>query len=365
MGKTFLEWVPSSVRWLIKPALFGSVGLHLLLLLMPLPQRPSAPDLLTQAESTQIRLTDLPKTLPKQPPPTPKPTALKAATPSKPSPSITPQQRSAARPTLPIQPTLQRSLPSVNSETLPRPIAKPIVPAPASAPPSPEPIASPDPVPPPSIPFADIPLVAGAQTGCFGLGTCHQVVGTNFRTTGQTLEGQLKAQGYTIKSRDDLEETGREVYEISKNQETRYLNVLSSDLGSTIYLVTTQPITLDNLQNSETLKSELATILNSFPGTTTASPTQIAQPDAFFAGPAPRPEAETGLHLVPGNSPAQLLNSLETQLHSQSFTLTEAGGYGGGRLYEVTKDAFTGYLSLVPTTDRSSTIVVLWTNLPS
>lgn len=357
MGKTFLEWVPSSVRWLIRPALLSSVGLHLLLVFMPLPERSSEPASLTQVDSDQIRLTRLPKQ--SSPPPKPMVAAKPVATP-KPSPSIARLQRPAARPPSLLQPTLQPLPKSVNSETLPQPVAKTPVPTPPPAP-----ITSADPVPPPSLPFADIPLLSGAQTGCFGLGTCHQVDGTNFRATGQALEEQLQAQGYRIKARDDLEETGRQVYELSKGNETRFLNILSSDLGSTIYLVTTQPITLNNLQNSETLKSELATILNSLPGTTTANPTQMAQPEAFFAGPSPRPEAEAGLHLVPGNSPAQLLSSLENQLHSQSFTLTEAGGYGGGRLYEVTKDAFTGYLSLVPTTDHSSTIVVLWTNLPS
>lgn len=215
------------------------------------------------------------------------------------------------------------------------------------------------------MPFADLPLLTGSQTGCFGLGTCHEITdGTNFRTAGQTLEQALQAQGYTVKPREDLEETGRKVYELTKGNKTRYLNVLSSDVGSTIYLVTPQPVSLDQLQTSETHKAELEAILDSI-SSGSVNPTQLTQPEAFFAGTTPRPETGSQLRLVAGRSPQELLNGLTGSLQAQNFTLTEAGGYGNGLLYEVTKGAYTGYLNLVPTVDRSGTIVVLWTNLPS
>lgn len=364
MGKTVLEWVPSSVRWLIRPALFGSIGLHVLLLLAPLPQNAALETSAPEDEPSQVSLTRLPT----QPSPTPKSIA-----PPKPSPIASPQ---ALRPSPSlVRPLSQRPIlrPSVQLQAPPtaqpsaQPSAQPKLPAAEVAVATPTPSITPaaEPVPPPAIPFADIPVLAGTQTGCFGLGTCHQIEGSNFRTAGQTLQEQLQTQGYSVKQRDDIEETGREVYEITKGNETRYLNVLSSNLGTTVYLVTTQPISLNQLEDSESLKSELEGILDRFPSTNTANATQFALPEAFFAGVTARPETGGKLRLVPNNSPDQFLGSLESQLQAQSFNMTEAGGYGGGRLYEVTKGPYTGYLSLVPTADRTSTIVVLWTNLPS
>lgn len=354
MGKNVLEWVPNSVRWLVRPALFGSIGLHLLILFIPLSDH-SALETSTSPEEMQVNLSRIPD----RPSPTPKVTAT-------PTPQASPQavrpSPAAIRPS--VQSQLQRSpvqsRPSVVQPS-PQPLQPKTVPTPI---PSVTPVASPDPVPPPAIPFADLPILAGTESGCFGIGTCHQIE-TNFRTAGQTLQAQLKAQGYTVKLREDMEETGQEVYEIAKDNETRYLNVLSSDLGTAVYLVTTQPVSLNQLQNSQTLKTELETLLDGISGVQTANAAQLAQPEAFLTGATPRPETGGKLRLVANTLPEQVLGSLKTQLQAQDFNLTEAGGYGGGRLYEVTKAAYTGYLNLVPSVDRSSTIVVLWTNLPS
>lgn len=346
MGKTILEGLPKSWRWLIKPALLGSIGLHVLLLLAPIPDN-AALETDSQPTESEVQVTRLPKQ-----PATPQP----SVTPAKPTPTPSPQvvRPSPVQPA-PIRPPAPRPLP---------PVAKPQVAPSATPAASPTPSPSPAPVPPPTIPFA-VPLLTGTQTGCFGLGTCHEITnGTNFRTAGQTLEQALQAQGYTVKLRDDLDETGRKVYELTKDNKTRYLNVLSSDVGSTVYVVTPEPVSLSELQSSETQKAELEAILDGI-AAGTANPSQLAQPEAFFAGPTPRPETGGKLRLVAGSSPQDLLTSLTSSLQSQGFTLTEAGGYGNGLLYEVTKGPYTGYLNLVPSVDGSSTIVVLWTNLPS
>jgi hypothetical protein len=349
VGKTILKELPKPLRWLIKPALFGSIGLHILLLLAPIPDDTTLKTASQPIES-EVQVTRLPEQ-----PPTPKP----SVTPPQPTPIPSPQvvRPSPVQP-VPIRPPAPRPLP---------PIAKPqVTPAPTVTPAaSPSPSPTPAPVPPPAIPFADVPLLTGTQTGCFGLGTCHEITnGTNFRTAGQTLEQALQAQGYTVKLREDLDETGRKVYELTKDNKTRYLNVLSSDVGSTVYVVTPEPVSLSALESSETQKAELEAILDGI-AAGTANPSQLAQPEAFFAGSTPRPETGGKLRLVTGSSPQNVLNSLTNSLQAQGFTLTEAGGYGSGLLYEVTKGAYTGYLNLVPSVDGSSTIVVLWTNLPS
>lgn len=363
LGKTLLESVPKPLRWLVRPALLGSIGLHVLLLLMPIADRSSLETVASEPE-TQVPVSRLPenqRTKAPQPKPTPTPTPKVAAPTPTPKPLI-PAPVSPQR--LPIQIPPAQVQPKVQSQVQPQvqPSPVPAQPTPLA---TPSPVASPDPVPPPALPFADVPVLAGSQTGCFGLGTCHQMTdGTNFRTAGQTLEQELSAKGYRVKLRDDIEETGRKVYEISKNNETRYLNVLSSDVGSTVYLVTTQPVSLSELQGSETLKTELEALLDGLPNTA-ANAMQFAQPEAFFVNATPRPETGGKLRFVANTSPDQLLNALTSQLQAQNYSLTDAGGYGGGLLYEVTKGAFTGYLNLVPTSDRSGMIVVLWTNLPS
>lgn len=207
--------------------------------------------------------------------------------------------------------------------------------------------------------------MAGAEAGCFGLGTCRQITGVPFRGTGNTLQQQLAAQGYTVKQRSDLEETGREVYEIAKDGKTRYLNILSSDLNTTVYIVTPEPIQLADLQGSDAIRAELVDILDTLAAGNTADVSQFFQPEAFFSSTTPKPETGGQLRLVPNTLPEQFYPVLNSALQAGQFVLTDAGGYGGGRLYEVTRGAYTGYLNLVPTQDGSGTIVVLWSQLPS
>lgn len=351
MGKQFFKQIPDPLRWLINPALLAALGLHAIALLLPLPawKSPESAQQPAPAEvDLEVALSPMP--VPRQPVPSPPPSPA----PARPAPSVA--LRPPTQSVQPVRPILPQ----------PRPVQPPVA-APAAPPapsPTPTPLPSPEPVPAPAIPFADLPQLAGTEVGCFGLSTCHQLSnGTSFRAAGQTLEAELVAQGYQVRLRDDLEETGRKVYEISKDDKTRFLNVLSTDVGTTVYLVTPQPIHLAELQNSETLKAELSAILDGL-STTSAHPTQFSQPSAFYLNTTPHPGTDGRLRSVAGSTPDALLASLTQTLQSQNFRLQDAGGYGGGRLYEVTKGAYTGYLNLVPSLDQHSTIVVLWQALP-
>lgn len=349
MNKFTLKRLPLSADKWVRPALFASIGLHVLLLLLPLPERSKLQEV-DLAELDEVQITQPPQPSPKPSVPSPIPPTPKAIAPS---PTSVPRQ--------PQRPIVRQ----------PQPTQLPAIPPPATPNATPTPLAvstpslSPDPGPPPNLPFGDVPLLAGSEMGCFGIGTCHQLNnGTNFRTAGQTLEDQLQAQGYQVTLRDDIEETGRKVYELKKGNDTRFLNVLSADLGATIYLITPQPIRLSDLQNSTALKSELKSTLDQL-ASMAANPTQFAQPEAFYTNALPRPETDGQLRLVKGNPPEQLFSTLSSQLQAQNFQLTAAGGYGGGLLYEVNKGAFTAYLNLVPTIDHTGTVVVLWSALPS
>lgn len=55
----------------------------------------------------------------------------------------------------------------------------------------------------------------------------------------------------------------------------------------------------------------------------------------------------------------------ELQTLFAGFTFAEAGEYGGGSLYQVTKGSTVRFLNLVQSTDRTATFVVIWNRNPN
>jgi hypothetical protein len=213
------------------------------------------------------------------------------------------------------------------------------------------------------IPFANFPDLAGAQAGCFGSENCRQVSdGIPFRNAAQTLEQQMVAQGYQVSEREDLSDTGQKIYQLkAQDGATRYLSVLSSAVGETVYLLSPEPITLGDLQQVETVRANLAALLGQLG--TAAIATQIPYPALFLTGTTPRPEVEQ-MRLLPGVTPDQLASTLARTLQDNQFSLSAVGSYGGGKMYEVEKKAFTGYVNLVPTADKTGTVMVVWNTVP-
>lgn len=101
------------------------------------------------------------------------------------------------------------------------------------------------------MPLSDaFPHLVGAQSGCYGLSGCRQL-SSNFRMAARQLIEQMKAQGYEIAARDDLEDTGHRVFEAIAPEEpgkVYYLNVFSPDVGSTVYVITTEILSLAELE---------------------------------------------------------------------------------------------------------------------
>jgi hypothetical protein len=58
-------------------------------------------------------------------------------------------------------------------------------------------------------------------------------------------------------------------------------------------------------------------------------------------------------------TPQEIFSALETQLSSQNFRINKIGIYGGGSLYEVTKEDFKCYLILAPGTDEQGSITAI------
>ena len=103
------------------------------------------------------------------------------------------------------------------------------------------------------IPFsADFPELEGSTNGCFQLENCRRVENQGSpRQIGQQLKVKLE-DAYDVTARDDLSESGYEVFEIrTKNipdAQVQYLSIFSDQLGSAVYTLTQEPIRLEELR---------------------------------------------------------------------------------------------------------------------
>ena len=95
------------------------------------------------------------------------------------------------------------------------------------------------------------PHFEGAVGGCFGVTECRRVSGVgSYRSVARSLISSLESQGYGVELRDDLEDTGRNVYELMPpdGDAVQYLLVFSDRDGSAIYVMSDEIMTLNDLQ---------------------------------------------------------------------------------------------------------------------
>lgn len=177
-----------------------------------------------------------------------------------PQPAPTPEQV----PPPPLESLLQTDVIAPDPEPDPEPIA-PEPEITETTPPVEEPPFEPqeeittqdvEPIEPP----ADGPLMAyndtfphfeGAVGGCFGFNQCRRVSGAGtYRSVARSLISDLEAQGYGVDLRDDLEDTGRNVYELTPpdGDTIKYLLVFSDTDGSAVYVMSDRIMTLNDLQ---------------------------------------------------------------------------------------------------------------------
>lgn len=97
---------------------------------------------------------------------------------------------------------------------------------------------------------SEFPDLEGAEAGCFGLEGCRAMLG-NLHDIEQQLIAQLEANNYRLTKRDDIEDSGRRVFEViapDEPDELYYLNVFSSDIGKAVYVLTVDILSLVELQ---------------------------------------------------------------------------------------------------------------------
>ncbi len=250
----FLKNLPAPVQMLIRPMWFFSIGLHGLLLLIPIPPQPE-PEPAPNPKKKAVKVTQLP---PPPSPPSPQPSPSVQL--PKPSPRVQPTSplpikpfpRLRQTPPLIVQPSprVQPPQPSpVVGQSTPTPT--PSSPITSTTPtPSPTPSAQPTPSPSPDEPFADFPHVDGVQPGCNNSLSCWQTAETQWRSVSENLKQNLEAQGYVVEKLELADDTGRSAYQVSKDGETKYyLNLLSTKQG-TVYLLTKEQLTPEELDSA-------------------------------------------------------------------------------------------------------------------
>ncbi|MBE7386166.1 MAG: hypothetical protein F6J95_032850 [Leptolyngbya sp. SIO1E4] len=239
---------------------------HGLILKIPVPQlsQPETPSesplpqpediavvILPEQEAPAAAVPDLPETLPPSDvrPETVSPAAAIPA----PEPAAIPPEPSLPEETAaPTEPEIDPSVPSDDA-----PVDDATTPS----------YSDPDP-PAPVGPLAtygdEFPHHANAVGGCFGLAECRRVSGEgSYRNVARSLIADLEVNGYGVKLRDDLDDTGRWVYELTvpgSASSPQYLIVFSDIDGSAVYVMSDQVLTLNELQalNAQTSSNHQA-----------------------------------------------------------------------------------------------------------
>lgn len=99
--------------------------------------------------------------------------------------------------------------------------------------------------------LTDFPHLSGAESGCFGLDSCHRSQGS-YRTVVQQLTAQMRQNGYQLVEKEDIDGAGHRVFEVidpSNPDDIYYLNVFSDGLDSAVYALTAAVLSLEELKN--------------------------------------------------------------------------------------------------------------------
>jgi hypothetical protein len=248
--------------------------------------------------------------------------------------------------------------------------------------------AEPPPPPPADAFVADFPIYPGAEPGSFGLPPAFDPVSqrTQDAMTGvdSWYRQELAARGYTA---SPLETTPvRITYQVTRQGETQFLTLIPnpSDVGTNI-LLSPEPLPAD-LGAVQVEDPIVGQFFSELPvpdiDPNFAMVQRVSEPDlllndptAFFSDsgrfeegsyiePTMRSEIRRAV-VVRGIDPQSMFNNdLSNRLMIGAYEVTPVGTYGGGDLYQLTRDGVTGYLSLVPSQNGQDTVIFVWQEAP-
>lgn len=353
-----LKNLPTPMQFLIRPMLLISLGLHSLLLLVPI-SAGNHPVL--DKEEEAVKITQLPaaskesgdRSVPKAPPK--QASSNKASQPSR-------QASSSSRPRTVATPGPQRTETSQSSRSATGQVDRSSETGDQAEGETGDQTKN---------PFADFPHYPGAKPGYSGKQSIRQTEDGLDQMVAHFKE-QLPARKYKASSVTD--EPDKKVYRVFKGDMAQYLSLFTVPEG-TVYVLSPQPVNLDELNKAVEVPPELYIALSQL-SASEAQDTDFDDPDNFYIkygsederGSVLLPELRSGIDgspkMVGGQTPSQVSNNLQPKLEGSGFKVSETKPYGGGALYKVQKGSFTGYVNLVPTKNRQGTNVVVWTRSP-
>lgn len=345
---------------LSRPVLLFSIGIHGLLLLLPMPQQETE---VTKKVVTQdkVKITKLPSSS--------LPSVSKKTIQStlKPSPVI--KQKAA------ILTAIQQSSKVVAStktaNTTPQAIAsKPLE---ISSLPNPSNLNN---------PFSDFPKYINSQPGSLGLFKAQlyqssQQTQDSIAAVSQYFERELKAREYKINLTKN--EADAKVFEVTKGNTTKFLNLIAHSGGTVIVLASEilNPANINDVAKASPKEESFISILDQINFENIDDPAvYLTEPNLFYSKFGAdkdgfyeieqKSNTVGTIRLIPDRIPEQVFDTVFAQaLKSSGFEVNPVREYGSGIVYEVKQESFITYLNLVPTSDRQSTVVVVWSSMPN
>ncbi|WP_143162007.1 hypothetical protein [Phormidesmis priestleyi] len=336
----FWNNLPTPVKTIVRPMLLASVGLHALLLFVPLPgeNQPSKPT----PEKT-VKVTQLPPTS---------------------------QSKSKAQPLAKatIAPSPKRVMPAArpNAITIPSLIKpKPVESAPETA-------AASKSAPAANNPFADFPRYANAKPGSFeslpaALSPLSFQTGDPLTTVEAFFRSELPKKQFEIGSPTNLGDV--KAISVTKGGVTKYLHLMTRAGKGTVFFLLDNAIDINSLPKDTKIQTEppekleltqLFTELADQVNFVTNNPEQELNDPIFVS--ASGIEFDQGKATAIGAGTTVPLAQLDAQLQSQlaniGFTVTASGSYGGGTVYQITKNSYSRYLTIAPTKDGGGWVYV-------
>jgi hypothetical protein len=243
-------------------------------------------------------------------------------------------------------------------------------------------------------PFGQVFDYPGAAAGSFGLPAAFDPFSQKTTDPLDKVEGwyqqQLKTKGFLLQTMEAAA-TGRAVYQVSsKDGKTKFLTLVPNAEGAgTSILVSDQALPKDLVAAGQNVVSpeeqsfyaDLSAVVP-IPDVEISNgwqeidnPSVLSEPASFYAETLSEADYQNGMvaKLLPGveraviangQQPDALYSDLAVRLQGASYETVLKGPYGGGNLYQITRDGVTGFLSIVPTDDGSAAVFI-WSDAPN
>jgi hypothetical protein len=303
----------------------ASLGLHAALMLAPIPgeRKPEV-----QPEEKKVRITQLP--------------TLTKVAPAKLPAKVLPKTPPLIKRSVPIRP--ENPIPPIPQKLVPDQLSKQAVQEQSGA-----------------SAWADFPQYPGATSGCFNLQSCMQT-GKSLTEVSAHFDSALPTKKYEAKL--TITEADRKVYQVFKGGITQFLSLIVAEGKGTVYVLAEAPRTLKDLAEAIEVPPEISSIFQGLGGQDVTR-ANFAQPELFYVADKPRPEIGDMQRFNDPATDTFFDSYFRTNLVNNGFEASDTPEpYQNGFLYTVKKEKLSLYIHLVPTQDKTETIVVVWKQLP-